>query len=182
MASLDAASLPRRASPRFLLLSHFAIALLVVVDFMLFQTAAAGMTLAIYFAIPTLDAGIMRGEADWTWIKIFQIVSPTITLPGGAVTVLSSYFFARRAQEETRRAQEETQRAQEEARRAQEETQRAQEETRRADEANRRADEETRLRQAAETEVQALRAQLAQANGPRRRRRRLRNSAPQEAP
>ena len=161
MASLDAASLPRRASPRFLLLSHFAIALLVVVDFMLFQTAAAGMTLSIYFAIPTLDAGIMRGEADWTWIKIFQIVSPTITLPGGAVTVLSSYFFARRAQEETRRAQEETQRAQEEAR---------------------RADEEARLRQAAEAEVQALRAQLAQANGPRRRRRRLRNSAPQEAP
>ena len=161
MASLDAASLPRRASSRFLLLSHFAIALLVVVDFMLFQTAAAGMTLSIYFAIPTLDAGIMRGEADWTWIKIFQIVSPTITLPGGAVTVLSSYFFARRAQEETLRAQEE-------ARRAQEET--------------RRADEEARLRQAAEAEVQALRAQLAQANGPRRRRRRLRNSAPREAP
>ena len=168
MASLDTASLPRRASPRFLLLSHFAIALLVVVDFMLFQTAAAGMTLSIYFAIPTLDAGIIRGEADWTWIKIFQIVSPTITLPGGAVTVLSSYFFARRAQEEARRAQEETQRAQEE--------------TRRADEANRRADEEARLRQAAETEVQALRAQLAQANGARSRRRRLRNSVPQEAP
>ena len=154
MASLDAASLPRRASPRFLLLSHFAIALLVVVDFMLFQTAAAGMTLSIYFAIPTLDAGIMRGEADWTWIKIFQIVSPTITLPGGAVTVLSSYFFARRAQEETQRAQEEA----------------------------RRADEEARLRQTAEAEVQALRAQLAQSNGSRRRRRRLRNNVPQEAP
>ena len=82
--------------------------------------------------------------------------------------MLSSYFFARRAQEEARRAQEETQRAQEEARRA--------------DEATRRADEEARLRQTAETEVQALRAQLVQANGARRRRRRLRNSVPQEAP
>ena len=86
--------------------------------------------------------------------------------------MLSSYFFARRAQEETQRAQEAVQRAQEEARRAQEEI-------RRADEANRRADEEARLRQTAEAEVRALRAQLARANGSRRR---LRNSVPQEAP
>ena len=75
--------------------------------------------------------------------------------------MLSSYLFARRAQEETQRAQEET---------------------RRADEATRRADEEAHLRQAAEAEVQVLRAQLARANGSRRRRRRLRNSVPQEAP
>ena len=75
--------------------------------------------------------------------------------------MLSSYFFARRAQEEARRAQEEI---------------------RRADEANRRADEEARLRQTAEAEVQALKAQLARASGARRRRRRLRNSVPQEAP
>ena len=174
MASLDTASFPRRASPKFLLLTHFAIALLVVVDFILFQTAAAGMTLAIYFAIPPLDASIMRGEAGWTWIKIFQIVSPTITLPGGAVTVLSSYFFARRAQDETRRADEETRRAQDETRRADEETRRAQDETR-------RANEEARLRQAAEARIQTLEAQLARANGPRRQRRRLRNRAPQEA-
>ena len=82
--------------------------------------------------------------------------------------MLSSYFFDRRAQEETQRAQEAARRAQEEIRRA--------------DEANRRADEEARLRQTAEAEVQALRARLARANGSQRRRCRLRNRVPQEAP
>ena len=102
--------------------------------------------------------------------------------------MLSSYFFARRAQDETRRADEETRRAQDETRRADEETRRAQDETRRADEETRRAqdearraNEEARLRQAAEARIQTLEAQLARANGSRRQRRRLRNRAPQEA-
>ena len=95
-----------------------------------------------------LDDSIVRGGPSWTWIRIFQIVSPTITLPGGIVTVLSSYYFARRAQEETRRADAEAQKAQQEALQC----------------------------QAAEAEVQALKAQLAQAQTPpRSRRRRLRN-------
>ena len=62
-----------------------------------------------------LDDSIVRGGPSWTWIRILRIVSPTITLPGGIVTVLSSYYFARRAQEETRRADAEAQKAQQEA-------------------------------------------------------------------
>ena len=143
------------AVPGMLLLAHFAIALLFVLDFILFQAAATATTVAIYSIIPMLDDSIVRGGPSWTWIRIFQIVSPTITLPGGIVTVLSSYYFARRAQEETRRAEAEAQRAEAEAQKAQ---------------------QEALLRQAAEAEVQALKAQLAQAQTPpRSRRRRLRN-------
>ena len=157
------------AVPGMLLLAHFAIALLFVLDFILFQAAATATTVAIYSIIPMLDDSIVRGGPSWTWIRIFQIVSPTITLPGGIVTVLSSYYFARRAQEETRRAEAEAQKAQQEAQRADAEAQKAQ--------------QEALLRQAAEAEVQALKAQLAQAQTPpRSRRRRIRNgngAAPQ---
>ena len=121
-----------------------------------------------------LDDSIVRGGPSWTWIRIFQIVSPTITLPGGIVTVLSSYYFARRAQEETRRADAEAHRADAEAQKAQQEAQRADAEAQ-------KAQQEALLRQAAEAEVQALKAQLAQAQTPPRRRR-LRNgngAAPQ---
>ena len=148
------AAAARRDGDGKLLAVHFATVVLVVVDFVMFQAAAAGVTAAIYYTVPGLDAGIMRGESSWTWIRIFQIVSPTITLPGGAATMLSSYFLARRAQEESRRAQEESQRAQEES-------QRAQEQARRAD--------------AAEARAENLQAQLERSRSPRRRR--LRNAA-----
>ena len=182
--------------PGMLLLAHFAIALLFVLDFILFQAAATATTVAIYSIIPMLDDSIVRGGPSWTWIRIFQIVSPTITLPGGIVTVLSSYYFARRAQEETRRADAEAQRAEAEAQKAQQEAQRAEAETQKAQQEAQRADAETQkarqeaqradaeaqkaqqealLRQAAEAEVQALKAQLAQAQTPPRSRRRLRN-------
>ena len=101
-----------------LLAVHFATVLLVVVDFIMFQAAAAGTTAAIYYAVPALDSGIVRGESSWIWIRIFQIVSPTITLPGGAATVLSSYFLARRVQQVETQVRAEAQRADEEARRA----------------------------------------------------------------
>ena len=106
----------RGDGPVKLLAVHFAIVLLVVVDFIMFQAAAAGATAAIYYTVPALDSGIVRGESSWTWIRIFQIVSPTITLPGGAVAVLSSYFFARRAQQVEAQARAEVQQAQEQAR------------------------------------------------------------------
>ena len=170
---------PERRSavvPGMLLLAHFAIALLFVLDFILFQAAATATTVAIYSIIPMLDDSIVRGGPSWTWIRIFQIVSPTITLPGGIVTVLSSYYFARRAQEETRRADAEAQKAEAEAQKAQQEAQRAQQEAQRADAESQKAQQEALLRQAAEAEVQALKAQLAQAQTPpRSHRRRLRN-------
>ena len=176
---------PERRSagvPGMLLLAHFAIALLFVLDFILFQAAATAATVTIYSIIPMLDDSIVRGGPSWTWIRIFQIVSPTITLPGGIVTVLSSYYFARRAQEETRRAEAEAHRAEAEAQKAQHEAQRADAEAQKAQQEAQKAQQEALLRQAAEAEVQALKAQLAQAQAPPRRRRRLRNgngAAPQ---
>lgn len=176
----------RGDGPVKLLAVHFAIVLLVVVDFIMFQAAAAGATAAIYYTVPALDSGIVRGESSWTWIRIFQIVSPTITLPGGAVAVLSSYFFARRAQQveaqaraDVQQAQDETraatQRAESEAQRAQNEAQRAQEESRRADSEAQRAQELTHRFEATEAQLENLKAQLERRSG--RRRRGLRNGA-----
>ena len=89
------------------LLEHFGAILLALADFVLFQTVATLLTVAIYFTIPALDASIRPGGADWRWIDVFRIVSPTFTVSGGAVTVLTSYFFARKSQEEARLRQEE---------------------------------------------------------------------------
>ena len=191
----------RRDGGGKLLAVHFATALLVVVDFVMFQAVAAGVTAAIYYTVPALDAGIMRGESSWTWIRIFQIVSPTIALPGGAATMLSSYFLARRVQQvetqaradvqqaqdqaraEAQRAQDqaraEAQRAQDQARaeaqRAQEAETRIQEEAQRARDESQRAQEQARRAEAAEARAENLQAQLERSRSPRRRR--LRNAA-----
>lgn len=140
-----------------MLLEHVGAILLALADFVLFQTVATLLCVAIYFTIPALDASIWQDGAEWRWIDIFRIVSPTFTVSGGAVTVLTSYFFARKSQEEARLRQEEAR-------------------LRQAAEQQRQ--EEARLRQEAETQVQTLKAQLEQATAPRRRnRRRLRNGA-----
>lgn len=139
-------------------LIHFATALMAVVDFAVFHAVAVGLTIAIYFGIPQLDDAIGRGAAEWSWLGIFKIVGPTVTVPGGAVTVLSAYFYARRIQEEARLRQEAEQQQQE---------------------AERQRQEEAQARQQAEAQVATLKAQLEQATAPRRRRnrRRLRNGA-----
>lgn len=131
-------------------LIHFATALMAVVDFMVFHAVAVGLTIAIYFGIPQLDDAIGRSAASWNWLGIFKIVGPTVTVPGGAVTVLSAYFYARRLQEVERGKEVAEQQRQ----------------------------EETRRRQEAEAQVETLKAQLEQVAAPRRRtRRRLRNGA-----
>jgi hypothetical protein len=142
--------------------------LIATADFVLFQATAVGLTIAVYFAIPLLDSSISQNSVNWNWIKIFQIISPTITVSGGAITVLTSYFFAKRAQEAERQQQEAEQQRQEEARLR--------------SEAEHRQQEEARLRQVAEAEVQNLKAQLERATTPRRRHRRpLRNGTLHEA-
>ena len=85
-----------------LFLEHFGAILMALTDFVLFQTVATLLTVAIYFTIPELDASIRQGSADWRWNDIFRIVSPTFTVSGGAITVLTSYFFARKAQQAER--------------------------------------------------------------------------------
>ena len=63
-----------------LLLQHLGASLIAVVDFVLFQATAIGLTIAVYFAIPWLDSSISQNSVNWNWIKIFQIISPTITV------------------------------------------------------------------------------------------------------
>ena len=160
-----------------LLLIHFATAFLAVVDFILFHIAAAGLAIAIYLGIPLLDDAIGNNAANWTWLGIFRIVGPTVTLPGGAVTVLSTYFYARRIQEIEKEKQAAEKGRQEEARLRQEA------EKGRQEEAHLRQ-EEARLRQEAEAQVEILKAQLEQTTARphrQRRRRRLRNGASREA-
>ena len=128
-----------------------------------FHVAAVGLTLAIYFGIPLLDDSISRDSQNWNWLAILRIISPTVTLPGGAVTVLSTYFYARRMQE----LEKEKQAA---------EIARLEAEKGQQEEARRR-EEEARLRQQAEDEVRRLNAQLEQATASRHNRRRLRNDA-----
>ena len=138
-------------------LIHFATALMAVVDFVLFHAVAVGLTIAIYFGVPLLDDAIGRSAASWNWLGIFKIVGPTVTVPGGAVTVLSAYFYARRLQE--------MEKEKEEAERREQETEQQRQ-------------EEARRRQEAEAQVQTLKAQLEQAtSSPRRNRRRLRNDS-----
>lgn len=150
------ASRPSVRSRRPLPVVHFAAALLAVVDFVLFHAVAVGLTIAIYFGIPQLDDAIGRSAVSWNWLGIFKIVGPTVTVPGGAVTVLSTYFYSRRTQEAERREQEAERREQE---------------------AERQRQEEAQARQQAEAQVETLKAQLEQATASRRRRnrRRLRN-------
>ena len=182
-ASQDAVPSPTGGGRISLLLEHIGAILLALADFVLFQTVATLLCVAIYFTIPALDASIRQDGADWRWIDIFRIVSPTFTVSGGAVTVLTSYFFARKSQEAERLRQEEARLRQEEARRRQEAEQQSQEDARlRQDaererqEAEQQREEEAHLRQEAEAQVQTLKAQLEQAtSSPRRRNRRRRS-------
>ena len=130
-----------------LLLEHFGAILMALTDFVLFQTVATLSSVAIYFTIPALDASINSSGADWRWIDIFKIVSPTFTISGGAVTVLTSYFFARKSQEADRLRQEAE-----------------------------RERQDAELRAAtAEAQLEAIKTQAQQPTAPRRNRRRLRN-------
>ena len=141
-----------RGGYRPLLIVHFAAAVMAVVDFMVFHAAAVGLAIAIYYGVPLVDDAISRNSEDWDWLGIFKIVSPTVTLPGGAVTVLSTYFYARRIQEMEKEKQE-------------------------AQEARRDAEARATT---AEAQLEAMKAQMGQPVTSRRRnRRRLRNGPSQ---
>ena len=80
-----------------LLWSHIAATLLTAAEFILLQAIAIGLTTGVYLMAPALDAGADPKFSDW--IRVFQIVSPTITITGGAAIVISSYIYAKKAQE-----------------------------------------------------------------------------------
>ena len=80
-----------------LLWVHIAVTLLTAAEFILLQGIAGGLTTAVYLIAPLLDADAAPGFSHW--IRVFQIVSPTITVTGGAAIVISSYIYAKKAQE-----------------------------------------------------------------------------------
>ena len=77
-----------------------------VVELALLQALALAVSTGIYHLVPLLDVGQPKGFANW--LSIFQVVSPSLTLPGGAAIVLSTWLLARRAQraEQMQRAAE----------------------------------------------------------------------------
>ena len=132
---------------------HAAVTLLLVTEFILLQAVAVGITTVVYSLIPALDAGAQPSFDDWR--RLFQVVSPTVTISGGAGIVLSSILFARQAQvarAETEEARAETQEARAETQEARAEAQIAQARLEAA-QANERA---------AKAEAELLRLQLAQ--------------------
>ena len=66
--------------------------------------------------VPQLDAKAQPGFDDW--IRVFQIVSPTLTVSGGAAIVISSYIYAKKAQEYNEIAERDRERAERERERA----------------------------------------------------------------
>ena len=87
---------PRAGGYRTLLIVHLAATVLVLLEFVLLQALATGITSAIYALAPAPDSGAPLKFAEWE--RIFRVISPTITVSGGAGIVLSSIIYARQAQ------------------------------------------------------------------------------------
>ena len=140
---------PSASGTESLVWVHTKATLVVVLEFIALQVVAVGLATGIYSLIPLLDLEFNRGFDDW--MRAFQILSPTLSISGGAAIVLSSYFFHKLAREADQRAAEANQQAAE---------------------ANQRA-------AVAEAAIEQLKAELAElraerAERPHRRRRNLR--------
>ena len=95
---------PRSPGTESLLWVHAKATLVVVLEFIALQLVAVGLATGIYSLIPLLDLGFNRGFDDW--MRAFQILSPTLSISGGAAIVLSSYFFHKLAREADQRTAE----------------------------------------------------------------------------
>ncbi len=95
---------PRNAGSESLIWVHVKATLVVLLEFIALQLVAVGLASGIYSLIPLLDLDFQRGFDDW--MRAFQILSPTLSISGGAAIVLSSYFFHKLAREADQRAAE----------------------------------------------------------------------------
>ena len=150
-----------------LLWSHIAATLLTVAEFSLLQAVAIGLTTVVYLIAPELDAKAQPGFSEW--LRVFQIVSPTLTVSGGAAIVISSYIYAKRAQEyyeiaaqADARAAQERERAEQYQERIERERERAAEDRERAERDRERSAQDRERAERAEAEVARLTARLAQ--------------------
>ena len=148
MSTSSPSSRPPRQPGPSLLWVHIAVTLLTAAEFVLLQAIAGGLTTAVYLIAPLLDADAAPGFAHW--IRVFQIVSPTITVTGGAAIVISSYIYAKKAQEAYDFAFDAVERAGESAARA--------------EQANARADQLSDLVEQSNARADQLSALVAQSN------------------
>ena len=73
-----------------------------LVELLLLQGFAVGAATGIYHLAPLLEVGQPQEFEDW--LDIFQVVGPMLTLPGGAVIVLSTWLMTRWVRRTERRA------------------------------------------------------------------------------
>ena len=153
---------PRRLTPpgRGLLWSHIAATLLTAAEFSLLQAIAIGLTTVVYLMAPVLDASVQPGFAEW--VKVFQIVSPTITVTAGAPIVISSYIYAKKAQEAYDFAARAAERANQSDARANQSDARASQSDARANQSDARANQEAELRKQAQAEIARLNERIAE--------------------
>ena len=107
---------PNNTGSDSLIWVHVKATLVVLLEFIALQLVAVGLASGIYSLIPLLDLDFQRGFDDW--MRAFQILSPTLSISGGAAIVLSSYFFHKLAREADQRAAEANQQAEEANQRA----------------------------------------------------------------
>ena len=152
---------PRRLTPPGwgLLWSHIAATLLTVAEFSLLQAVAIGLTTVVYLIAPELDAKAQPGFTEW--LRVFQIVSPTLTVSGGAAIVISSYIYAKKAQEYYEIAAQADARAERDRERAEQYQERIERELERAAQDRERAAQDRERAERAEAEVARLTARLA---------------------
>lgn len=143
-----------------LLWSHIAATLLTAAEFILLQAIAIGLTTGVYLMAPVLDAGADPKFADW--IRVFQIVSPTITITGGAAIVISSYIYAKKAQEYYDFAAQAAERAAQSDARAEQANALTEQANALTEQANARAEQSDARAALAEAEIVRLTARLAQ--------------------
>ena len=157
----------------------------VLVELALLQLFAIAATTGIYHLAPQLDVGTPRGFRDW--LTILQVVSATLTLPGGAAIVLSTWLASRWARNADQERVDAQQRADAQQQRADTQQQRADTAEQRFDafqqEAKKWHDEAVAARASADSaqsrisdlESQIATLQAAVEQRPRHRRRQLRH-------
>lgn len=148
-----------------LLWVHVKATLVVLLEFIALQLVAVGLASGIYSLVPLLDLEFKRGFDDW--MRAFQILSPTLSISGGAAIVLSNYFFHKLARETDQRANQQVAEANQQAAEANQQAAEANQRAAIAEAANAELRTElTELR----TELDELRAEGAQRPARRRRR------------
>ena len=141
---------------------------IILVEFSILQAFAVGVTTGLYHLAHLMDVGRPAGFEDW--MAIFQVVNPTLALPGGAAIVLSTWILARRARlaeqvseqqkQEVERQKQEVERQKQEVERQKQEVERQKQEV----ENQKQASEQRRLEVEQQWQEAERRANAAEAN------------------